>query len=119
MSARNDDRNKSEWEPNPLLTASPRGVVERQLEQLKEQLLTPLLSSVENAALIQELRWVANEAAGLAWLTVCPLLVLPALLEEKVGAALKRWDRQQRLYHPVTPATSSVLPSLVLTGLAA
>jgi hypothetical protein len=81
--------------------------MEEQLESLKEQLLIPLLSSVENAALIRELRWVATEAAALAWLTVCPVLVLPALLEEKVCAALQRWERQQHLWKRHTPVNTT------------
>ncbi len=87
------------FEPNPLLLSPRRGVVETQLEQLKDHLLEPILKSVENAALIQELRWVANEAAALAWLTVCPILVLPTLLEEKVRSALERWERQENIRH--------------------
>ena len=78
--------------------------MEEQLESLKEQLLIPLLSSVENAELVHELRWVANEAAALAWFAVCPMLVLPALLEEKVSAALQRWKRQQLLWKRHAPA---------------
>jgi hypothetical protein len=83
--------------PNPLLTSPCRGPLEQQLEHLKEQLLAPLLSSVGNAALVEELRWVANEATALAWFTVCPILVLPTLLEEKVRSALKWWERQERI----------------------
>ena len=97
MSARKENWNETAWEPNQPWAGPCRGVMEEQLESLKEQLLTPLLASVENAALIHELRWVANEAAALAWFTVCPLLVLPALLEEKVRAAVQRWERQQLL----------------------
>jgi hypothetical protein len=89
--------------------------MEEQLESLKEQLLVPLLSSVENAALIRELRWVANEAAALAWVTVCPVLVLPALLEEKVCAALQRWERQQLLWKRHTRVnTTGEVPASVL-----
>jgi len=77
------------------LAAPSRGRPEQQLENLKEQLLAPMLSSMQNSALAAELRWVANEAAGLAWLTVCPLLVLPTLFEEKVRQALARWEHQQ------------------------
>jgi len=78
-------------------------------------LLTPLLASVENVALIHELRWVANEAAALAWFTVCPLLVLPALLEEKVRAALQRWERQQLLWerHTRPKSTEKATASVV------
>ena len=79
------------------LLAPRRGAVETQLEALKQNLLEPMLKSTENTALARELRWVANEAAALAWFTVCPILVLPALFEEKVREALSRWERQQRL----------------------
>lgn len=115
MSARKENWNETVWEPNRLLAGPCRGAMEEQLESLKEQLLVPLLSSVENAALIRELRWVANEAAALAWLTVCPVLVLPALLEEKVRAALRRWERQQLLWKGHAPVnTTTELPASVL-----
>lgn len=104
MSARKENLDEAAWEPNRSLAGPCRGVMEEQLERLKEQLLAPLLSSVENAALIQELRSVANEAAALAWFTVCPVLVLPTLLEEKVRAALQRWERQQLLWKRQAPA---------------
>ena len=85
------------FEPNPLLIAGSRGALEQELERLKEQLLAPILASVQNAILLRELRWVANEAAALAWFTLCPVLVLPTLLEEKVNAAIRRWERQELL----------------------
>src|SRR6266496_871862 len=87
------------FEPNPLLLSPRRGVIETQLEQLKDHLLEPILKSVESAALVQELRWVANGAAALAWFTVCPILVLPMLLEEKVRSALEWWERQENIRH--------------------
>jgi hypothetical protein len=74
-----------------------RGAVEAQLEELKEKLLAPIVRSVGNTMLVSELRWVANEAAALAWFTVCPILVLPLLLDEKIRAALERWERQHQL----------------------
>jgi len=89
--------------------------MEEQLESLKERLLIPLLASIENVALIHELRWVANEAAALAWFTACPALVLPALLEEKVCAALQRWERQQLLWkRPASASTTGELAASVL-----
>ncbi len=88
---------KDLFAPNPSLTSPCRGPLEQRLEHLKEQLLTPLLSSIENAALIRELRWVANEATALAWFTACPILVLPTLLEEKVRSALQWRERQERI----------------------
>ena len=41
------------------------------------------------------MRRAANEAAALAWLTPFPLLVLPALLDEKAEAARRQAERQQ------------------------
>jgi hypothetical protein len=77
--------------------APTRGALERQLEQLKQRLLRPVVERISNTELARELSWAANEAAALAWLTVCPILVLPALLDEKVRAALKRWEKQRQL----------------------
>ena len=80
-----------------MLNAPIRGVVEGQLERLKQRLLSPILESVSSTDLVKEISWAANEAAALAWLTVCPILVLPALLEEKVHETLKKWDKQQNV----------------------
>ena len=119
MSARYDSWNGKFGEPTPLATTPCRGPGKEQLERLKEQLLVPLLSSVTNAALVREVRSVANEAAALAWVTDCPLLVLPALLEEKIRAALQRWERQQRLWRgPVSslPGAISAPPPCSFPG---
>ena len=105
MSARKENRNEMAWDELDCSWDGPhRGAMEEQLEGLKEQLLIPLLSSIESAALIHELRWAANEATALAWFTICPMLVLPALLEEKVSAALQRWELQQLLWKRQAPA---------------
>jgi len=93
----NDSGNETVFHGDRLLATPCRGVAEERLERYKQQLLKPILASVENQALMDELRAVANEAAALAWYTVCPVLVLPALLEEKTRMALKHWERQQRL----------------------
>ena len=98
MSAWNENWKADTLGSHPLPATPCRGDTEEQLERLKERLLRSLLAPIENAALVQELRWVANEAAALAWLTVCPALVLPTLLEEKISAACARWDRQQYLW---------------------
>jgi len=78
-----------------MLHAPVRGVVERQIEPLKQRLLSPILESVSSTDLVKEISWAANEAAALAWLTVCPILVLPTLLEEKVHEALRKWAKRQ------------------------
>jgi hypothetical protein len=79
-----------------ILDAPVRGAVEDQIESLKERLLQPILQSL-SADLVKEISWAANEAAALAWLTVCPILVLPILLEEKIQETLKKREKQQGL----------------------
>jgi len=74
-----------------------RGHLEAQIEHLKERLLCPVVQSVTNPELAKKLAWAANEAAALAWFTVCPILVLPVLLEEKIQEALKHWQKQEQL----------------------
>ncbi len=85
----------------PGFAVPSRGSIERQLEELKDRLLQPMLESVAgaNTALAKEIRWAATEAAALAWFTFCPILVLPELLEEKVRATLRHWDKQLLLLH--------------------
>ena len=127
MSVRNNKWNGEDWEPTPLPAAPCRGAMEEQLDSLKEQLLAPLLASVKNAALAEELRWVANEAAALAWLTTFPILVLPTLMEEKILAALQQWERQQRVWKRSNPSltanaglgAASILPHLTCAMMAA
>ena len=109
MGARYDKWNGEFGDPTPLATTPCRGAGEEQLERLKEQLLAPLLSSVTSHGLVRELRWVANEAAALAWLTACPVLVLPVLLEEKAHTALQHWEFQQRLWSRNTPSLSRIV----------
>ena len=84
-------------------SAPVRGQLEAQLEQLKEKLVRPIVETITNTDLIREIAWAANEAAALAWYTVCPILILPALLDEKVRAAFKKWEKQQRLQNQHEP----------------
>jgi hypothetical protein len=84
------------WD-EPVLSAPVRGEVEVQLEDLKSELLKPMIAKITDHALLKEALWAANEAAALAWCTVCPLLILPLLLEEKVKEALAKWEIQQRV----------------------
>jgi hypothetical protein len=95
MSARNETN--SESQTSPSLSAPIRGQVEAQLEGLKEQLLQAIVEKVSHRGLVAEITWAANEAAALAWCTICPVLVLPVLLEERVRATFAKWEKQQRL----------------------
>ena len=42
-------------------------------------------------------RRAANEAAALAWITAYPLLVFPALFDEKADMAISRAERQEEI----------------------
>ena len=87
----------------PIISAPFRGAVEWRLEQLKSTLLQPVLRGMRNPELQSKICWAANEAASLAWMTPIPLLVLPALFEEKVGAAREQWMKQQRIRRKPQP----------------
>ena len=67
------------------------------LSQLKKRLLGRLLKETDNPVLHAGLRRAAAEAESLAWLTTVPLLVLPALLQEKAREARFYATRQAQL----------------------
>jgi hypothetical protein len=74
-----------------------RAVRETEFERLKNKLLAEQLVQA-TPELNAPLRRAANDAAALAWATVFPLLVFPALFEEKIAAAVLRVERQARIY---------------------
>ena len=75
-----------------------RATQENEFERLKSQLLTLQLTRLAKPELNTPLRRAANEAAALAWVTLYPLLVFPALFEEKAVAAVRQTERQARVY---------------------
>ena len=88
---------ETRFEVTPVPAAPFRGAVETQLDRLKDRLLLRLLNEAPEPELDTILRRAANEAAALAWLTPFPLLLFPALLEEKVQTARKRAIKQARV----------------------
>jgi len=72
--------------------------LESEFERLKSHLLAETLAEAGQPELNAPLRRAANEAAALAWVTFYPLLVFPALFEEKSRAALRQAARQARIY---------------------
>ena len=84
-----------EVEPSP--PAPFRARQEAELERLKARLLAERLESRGEPQLDNYLRRAAGEAAALAWVTQYPLLVFPALFEEKAQAALLRAERQEQI----------------------
>jgi hypothetical protein len=74
-----------------------RAVQEAEFERLKGRLLRERLEELWEPERNAGVRRAANEAAALAWLTRYPLLVFPALFEEKAETALLHADRQDRV----------------------
>ena len=82
----------------PVAAVPFRAGLESEFDRLKTRLLARQLETVGQPELNASLRRAANEAAALAWVTFYPLLVFPALFEEKVGTALTQARRQARIY---------------------
>jgi len=82
----------------PVTTTPFRANLESEFERLKSRLLAETLTKAEQPELNTPLRRAANEAAALAWVTFYPLLVFPALFEEKSRAAVRQAARQARIY---------------------
>ena len=85
------------FEVKPVPPAPFRARQETELERLKAQLLSERLEALGEPEAGGHLRRAANEAAALAWVTRYPLLVFPALFEEKADAALLRAERQEQI----------------------
>ena len=89
---------ETRFEVRPAPPAPFRADVESEFERLKNRLLTETLLATAQPHLNPAIRRAANEAAALAWVTFYPLLVFPALFEEKLRHALKQAERQARIY---------------------
>jgi hypothetical protein len=87
---------ETRFELRPTPPAPFRAIQETELERLKTRLLIETLAGTA-PELNVPLRRAANEAAALAWVTFCPLLVFPALFEEKTVAAVRQARRQTRI----------------------
>jgi hypothetical protein len=94
---------KTQFAPDTRFEVSPapavpfRGRQETELDRFKIRLLRQFLKETPDPELNAPLRRAANEAAALAWMTPYPLLVLPALLEEKARTARAQTIRQARI----------------------
>jgi hypothetical protein len=91
-------RPETRFELRPAPAAPFRANLETEFEQLKTRLLAERLLVNEAPALTAPLRRAANEAAALAWVTFFPLLVFPALFEEKSRLAERQVRRQARIF---------------------
>jgi hypothetical protein len=89
---------ETRFEVRPAPAAPFRATQETEFEQLKNRLLTTELLAAAQPELNAAIRRAANEAAALAWVTFYPLLLFPALFEEKIRHALRQAERQARVY---------------------
>ena len=89
---------ETRFELRPAPPAPFRASLESDFELLKNRLLDEHLADNDRPELTAPLRRAANEAAALAWVTRYPLLVFPALFEEKTTLAVRQARRQARIY---------------------
>ena len=82
------------FEVKPVPPAPFRAIQESELERLKNRLLRLQLDELNEPEFNAYARRAANEAAALAWVTPYPLLVFPALFDEKIETALVYAERQ-------------------------
>jgi hypothetical protein len=85
------------FEVKPGPPAPFRATQETKFEALQAELLLARLEEATDSESNGRLRRAANEAAALAWVTRYPLLVFPALFEEKVEAAFVQAERQEEI----------------------
>jgi hypothetical protein len=70
---------------------------ETELERLKNRLLLNELRTKQDPEFNAILRRAANEAAAVAWTTRFPLLVFPALFEEKAKVVDRQVQKQRQI----------------------
>ncbi len=85
------------FELKPAPPAPFRAAQETKFERLKNDLLDERLEELLDPEFNSYLRAAANEAAALAWVTPYPLLVFPALFEEKADSALHLVEKQEEV----------------------
>jgi hypothetical protein len=89
---------ETRFELRPVPPAPFRATYETEFDRLKRELLARQLARTGTPDLNAPVRRAANDAAALAWNTLFPLLVFPALFEEKVAEAVRHTRRQAEIY---------------------
>ena len=88
---------QTRFKVKPVPAALVRAQEQDRLTGLKDRLLGERLNEVPDAEALQHCRQAANEAAALAWATAYPLLVFPALFDEKAREAEQRLEKQDEI----------------------
>jgi len=89
---------ETRFEVRPAPPAPFRAFQETAFEKLRDELLSERLEQTASPPLNSHIRRAANEAAALAWITPYPLLVFPALFEEKAEIELTRAEKQLQVH---------------------
>lgn len=89
--------------PLSALTHPGHCVAGLRLATLKERLLREYLAQTPGAFSERWLRLAANEAEALAWQTPVPLLIFPALLQEKLTTVGHYATRQLEIWRRSAP----------------
>jgi len=85
------------WPPAEALDGLSRNAESLALSNLRSRLLQEALANVADPELSGLVRLAAGEAEAQAWLTSFPLLLFPALFEEKTERLRSYVARQRRL----------------------
>ena len=94
---------ETRFELRPTAVAPFRATQTSALERLKDRLTDGLVQTAVQQELYVLYRRAANDAAALAWATPFPLLLFPALFEERVAAARRHWEHQRSVWRRSQP----------------
>lgn len=103
-------RGGARWLPSSTTFAGDSTSVA--MQALRQRLLREHLTKVRSPFVAASLLWAAEEAAALAWSTPYPLLVFPALLEEKLAGARAYCRAQARIHR----RSSRILHTAFVSG---
>jgi hypothetical protein len=95
---------ETRFDVRPTAVAPFRATQTSALERLKDRLTDGLVQTAAQPELYVLYRRAANDAAALAWATPFPLLLFPALFEERVAAARRQWKHQESVWRRSQPA---------------
>ncbi|HEY2952204.1 MAG TPA: hypothetical protein VGK40_06465 [Verrucomicrobiae bacterium] len=98
---------ETRFEVTPAAATPFRATQTSELERLKNRLTDQLVHAAARPELYVLYRRAANDAAALAWATPYPLLLFPALLEERAVVARQQLERQESVWLRSQPSAGA------------
>ena len=95
---------ETRFDVTPTAAAPFRATQTSELERLKNRLTDRLMQAAPKPELYVLYRRAANDAAALAWATAFPLLLFPALFEERAAVARRQLERQESVWRRSQPS---------------